>query len=154
MFDPVSFLQSTTSEQGSTVVEPIPAGEHLSFIEKVSARPWQGKKDPSQGGIALDVMYNIDSPEVKKKLGREKVTVTQGIMLDLTESGQLDMSKGKNVALNRLRDALGQNVAGAPWSPSMMEGKICKVVIGHRPSDRPQDPPGTVFSDVNGVVKA
>lgn len=153
MFDPQSFLSATTSEQGSTTAQPIPIGEHLSVIENVEARQWTSK-DGSKSGLALDITHSIDSPEVKAILGRDKVTVRQGVMVDITPSGGLDMGKGKNVSLNRVREALGQNEAGKPWSPQMMIGKVCKVVIGHRPSDRPQDPPGTVFSDVNGVVKA
>lgn len=153
-FDPAAFLDATLTESNSLVTVPIPVGEHLAVIEKVSTRAWQGKQDPSKSGIALDVQYIIDSPAVKEVLGRDKVTVTQGLMLDLTESGSLDMGKGKNVQLGRLRDACGLNVAGAPFNFRMLEGKPVKVVIGHRPSDRPSDPPGTVFSDVNGVVKA
>lgn len=152
-FDMNAFLQQTTTEQGSIVSVPIPIGEYVSVIEEVKARPWQGKKDPSQTGIAIDLVYNIDDAKVKEVLGRPKVTVTQGIMLELTESGQLDMSPGRNVQLNRVREATGLNVKGAPFAPAMFQGKVVKVAIGHRPSDRPSDPPGTVFSDVIGVAK-
>jgi hypothetical protein len=155
-FDPSLFLQATTTEQGSTVSVPIPVSDgagYLAVIAEVKARQWRSK-DGQSSGLALDIVYNIDEPKVKEALGRDKVTITQGIMVDLTEQGGLDMSKGKNVSLNRVRDAVGQNVAGQPWAPAMLVGRPVRVVVGHRPSDRPQDPPGTVFADVNGVVKA
>lgn len=153
-FDINAFMQATTSEAGSLVTVPIPVGEYIAVIEKVEGRPWVGKNDPSKKGIAIDLVYNIDDAKVKEFLARPKVTITQGIMLDLTENGQLDMSKGRNVTLNRVREACGLNNPGQPFAPRMFEGKIVKVAIGHRPSDRPQDPPGTVFSDVNGVARA
>lgn len=154
MFDPNAFLAATTTEQGSIISVPVPVGEYLAVIEKVDARPWQGKADPSKSGIALDLVYNIDDPKVKETLARDKVTVTQGLMLDLTEAGGLDMSKGRNIGLNRVREALGLNVPGQPFAPRMFEGKVVKVSIGHRPSERPSDPPGTVFADVIGVARA
>lgn len=152
-FDPLAFLQQTTSEQGSIISVPIPVGEYVAVVEKVDARPWQGKADPTKSGIAIDLVYNIDDAKVKETLGRPKVTITQGIMVDLTEQGQLNMGKGFNIALNRVREATGLNVAGSPFAPSMFQGKVVKVTVGHRPSDRPQDPPGTVFSEVVGVTR-
>ena len=152
-FDPKAFLDVQVMEQGSVVSVPIPIGEKLAVVEKVDTRAWQSK-DGQKSGIALDVTWIIDDAETKKTLGRDKVTITQGIMIDLTESGTIDMGKGRNIVLNRTRDAVGLNEAGKPFSFRMLEGKVAKVVIGHRPSERPQDPPGTVFSDVVGVVRA
>lgn len=155
-FDKAAFLAATTTEQGSTVTVPVPASDGngwLAVITNVDARPWQGKADPSKSGIALDIEYTIDEPKVKEALGRDKVTVTQGVMLDMVGSS-IDWSKGKNVQLARVREAVGQNTPGVPWAPQMLVGRPCRVVIGHRASDRPQDPPGTMFADVNGVVKA
>lgn len=154
LFDPNAFLAATTSEAGSIISVPIPVGEYVAVIEKVEARPWQGKADPSKSGIAIDIVYNIDDPKVKEFLARPKVTITQGLMLDLSEAGDLDMSKGRNIQLNRVREACNLNVPGQPFAPRMFEGKIVKISVGHRPSERPSDPPGTVFSDVTGVARA
>lgn len=152
-FDPKAFLDVQTTEQGSTISVPIPVGEKLAVVEKVDTRTWQSK-DGSKSGLALDVTWLIDDPATKALLGRDKVVVTQGLMIDLTESGAIDMGKGRNIALNRVRESVGLNEPGKPFSFRMLEGKVAKVVIGHRPSERPQDPPGTVFSDVVGVVRA
>ena len=152
-FDPAAFMNLGTDQEGSLVVIPIPVGEWLSTISKVIGRPWKSK-DGTKSGIALDLTYDIDSPQVKELLGRPQVTITQGIMLDMTENGALDMGPGKNAQLNRVREACGLNKPGVPFAFFMFAGKVVKVVVGHRPSERPNDPPGTVFSDVNNVVKA
>lgn len=146
-FDPKAFLDVVVTEQGSTSVTPIPPGEHLSVVEKVDTRAWQAR-DGTSSGIALDVTYNIDSPEVKAALGRPKVTVTQGIMLDLTDGGALDMGKGRNVTLNRLREAVGLNEQGKPFSFRMLEGKVVKINVQHRVDG------DKIYNDVKGVVKA
>lgn len=151
-FDPNAFLQASTSEQGSIVSVPVPVGEYLAVISEVKARTWQSK-DGTKNGIAIDLVYDIDDAKVKEFLGRTKVTITQGLMLDLTEQGGLDMGKGRNVQLNRVREATGLNVAGQPFAPNMFAGRVVKLSVGNRPSDRPQDPPGTLFSDVLGVAR-
>jgi hypothetical protein len=58
------------------------------------------------------------------------------------------MGKNKNVSLNRLREVLGQNVAGKPWKPGDLVGGIAKVRVQHRISDE------IVYTDVKGVAKA
>jgi hypothetical protein len=60
------------------------------------------------------------------------VKVPQDVMLDLTDSGQLDMAKGRNVRLGRLREALDLNAPGRPFSFAMIQGRMAKVKVGHR----------------------
>lgn len=153
-FDPTKFMEATTTESMSTAGVPIPVGEHVSVIEKVEFKQGVAKNDPSKSWAALELTYSIDSPQVKELLGRQKVTIRQNFFLDINEQGNLATGKGQNVQLGRVREATGLNAAGAPFAPRMLEGKVCKVIVGHRASDRPQDPPGTVFADVNGVIKA
>lgn len=150
-FDPKAFLDITVNEANSTERIPVPAGEHVAVIEKVDIR--SGNKDGKDWAF-LDVTYNIDSPEVKAAVGRDKVTLTQGVSLDFTPTGGLDFSKGRNVQLGRLRDSVGLNEAGKPFGFRMLEGKVLKIVVGHTPSTRPGARPGDVFENVNGFVKA
>lgn len=131
MFNPDTFLQSTSTEANDTKKIPCPAGEYTAVAEKVEARPWQSK-DGLKSGIALDVTWSIDDPAVKEVVGRDNVQVRQGLMLDLLESGGLDMGKGKNIALGRLREATGLNVPGQPFSPAMIQGRAAKVTVSHR----------------------
>lgn len=131
MFNPDTFLQATTTEVNDTKKIPCPAGEYIAVVEKVEARPWQSK-DGLKSGVALDITWAIDDPAVKETVGRDNVQVRQGLMLDLLDSGGLDMGKGKNIALGRLREATGLNVPGQPFSPTMFAGRAAKVTVSHR----------------------
>lgn len=150
MFDPNSFLEMTTTDANSTVMTPVPVGEYVAVVEDIKARPWKSRDDPSQGGMALDITWDIDDANVKALLERKKVTVKQGMMLDLTDEGGLDMGKGKNVSLGRLREALDLNQPGQPFGFSMMKGRVAKILVQHR-----ADPnkPDTIYPEVKAVAK-
>jgi hypothetical protein len=151
MFNPDDFKGGTTTEQGSTVVVPCPVGEYVAKIEKVDFRQNAGVKDPTKVYTFGDLTYEIDSDEVRRICERDKVTVRQSIIIDVTPDGKgFDMGKGKNVGLNRVREAVGQNVAGQPWSPTMLEGKICKVRVKHRPDE---NDPTIQYAEVAAVAK-
>lgn len=146
-FDPNLFLDQTTTDSNSTVSVPVPAGEHEAVIDgDPEVRSWQGKKDPSKSGLALDITWAIQDPAVLAELERDKATVRQSIMLDLNASGGLDTGKGKNVALGRLREAVGLNTPGKPFSFRMLAGQIAKVKVEHRVEG------DQIFADVKGVA--
>ncbi len=130
-FDPTTFLNTTVEEANDTKVTPCPAGEYVAVATKVDAKPW-ASKDGSSSGVRLEVTWEIDDDNVKSLLGRDKVTSRQSIMLDLTETGALDLGKGKNVGLGRLREALDLNTAGSAFAFSMIEGRLAKVSVTHR----------------------
>lgn len=146
-FDPDLFLAQTVDQANDTKVIPCPAGEYPGYVKEFKARPWTSKQDPSVSGVALDVTWVVDDPAVKQLLDRQEVTVKQGIMLDMTESGTLDMGKGKNVGLGRLREALGLNVPGQAFSFGMLAGRVAKLTISHRVVGE------DVFADVKMVGK-
>lgn len=141
-FDETSFMNAETQEQGATQYTPVPEGEFMAAIKDIKSRSVSG------GRFILDVNWSIDDPSVTEATGMEFPTVRQSHWLDLTESGGLDMGKNKNVSLNRLREVLGQNVAGKPWKPGDLVGGIAKVRVQHRISDE------IVYTDVKGVAKA
>lgn len=132
MFNPDQFLDMTINDSNSTQTVPVPVGEYTAIAGEVKCRQWQSKADPSKSGLTLDVTWEIDDAAVKQLLGRDKVTVKQGIMLDLTDSGGLDMGKGRNVGLGRLREALNLNQPGQSFSFSMIPGRLAKVSVSHR----------------------
>lgn len=147
MFDPNQFLDQQFVEANDTVATPVPEGEFLAVVSEVKARSWQKKDDPSVGGLALDIQWDIDDQNVKAALGRDKVTTKQGVMLDLTDAGGLDMGKGKNIGLGRLREAVGLNTPGQPFAFSMLVGRMAKVQVKHRvDGDR-------IFAEVKAVLK-
>lgn len=146
-FDPQQFLDMQVTEQNDTKIIPIPVGEWPAQVDDVKVRPWQAKNDSSKAGLALDVTWNIQDPGVLGIVQREKATVKQGLMLDLTEQGGLDMGKGKNVSLGRLREAVGLNTPGKPFAFSMLMGQMAKVKVEHRVVGE------DIFSDVKAVTK-
>lgn len=147
MFDPNQFLDMPMTEANDTVALPVPEGEFVACVESVNIRPWAKKDDPSQGGLALDLIWAVDDQGVKETLGRDKVTVKQGIMLDLTPTGSMDMSKGKNISLGRLRDAVGLNEPGQAFSFSMLTGRVAKVKVSHRINGE------QIYAEVKAVLK-
>jgi hypothetical protein len=133
MFSPDQFLDMQINEANDTKFVPVPVGEYTGVISEAKPRPWSSKDDPSKAGYALDVMWELDSQQLREMLGRDKITVKQSIMLDLIEDATgLDMSKGRNVGLGQLREALNLNVPGQPFAFSMLPGRIAKVRVEHR----------------------
>jgi hypothetical protein len=145
-FDANAFLDSAISGSNDTKVIPVPVGEYMGIIEKVSPRQWQSK-DGTSSGIALDIIWLVEDANVKQYLGRDTVTCKQGIMLDLTPSGAVDNSKGKNVGLGRLREAVGKNNEGESFSFSMLPGLSAKISVTHRINGE------DTFAEVKGVAK-
>lgn len=146
MFDANSFLESSVSESNDTRVVPVPVGEYQGIIEKVEPRQWQSK-DGTKSGIALDVFWLVEDANVKSYLGRDTVTVKQGVMLDTTPAGALDTTKGRNIALGRLREAVGKNQHGEKFSFSMLPGLAARISVTHRISGE------ETYAEVKGVAK-
>lgn len=151
IFDVQSYLDSTTTE-ALVKRPPLPAGaDFTGTISKLVSRQWTKKDDPTVSGIAVDVTVEIDLsayPDVLKVVGAPKVTLTDGVMLNLTDSGSIDWSPGKNSKLRRYREALGMNVAGQPFSIRAMEGRLIKVKIKHDPYE------GEIYDKIDSVAKA
>lgn len=133
MFSPEQFLDMQTTDSNDTVIIPVPPGEYIAVIKDIKLRPWQSKSDPSKAGMALDVQWSIDDEGVRAVTGRTEVTVKQGVMLDIREDGQgLDMGKGKNIGLGRLREATNLNTKGQPFAVTMFPGRAARVKVEHR----------------------
>lgn len=148
MFDANAFLDMQVTETNDTKVIPVPVGEYTALISKIEVRPWQSKKDPSKSGLSLDVTCEIDDQAVKEFLGRDKITVRYSPMLDINDAGMLDMGKGKNIGLGRLREATDLNVPGQPFSFNMLMGRVLKVAVTHRIDGE------DVFAEVKSVAHA
>jgi hypothetical protein len=125
MFDPDKFMDQTTSEVGSTKYELIPTGEYPALVDDIKFRSVTTKNGES---VAVDIQWILNAPEVAAKMGREKLSVKQGFFIDTDANGGFDMSKGKNVRLNQVREAVGQN-DGKPWKPSMLKGQMALVKV-------------------------
>lgn len=149
-FDPQAFVDMQVSDANDTVLLPVPVGEYTAVAEKVDVAQWQSK-DGSKAGVKLVIQWSIDDANVKTFMGRDTVLCRQDIMLDTTPQGSLDMGKGKNVGLGKLRAALGKNTPGVAFSFSQIPGSVAKVKVDQR-SD-PQDAE-KIYSEVKGVAAA
>jgi hypothetical protein len=147
-FDPATFLNTTVEGELDTKVTPCPVGEYLGISEKVDVKPW-ASKDGSSSGLKVIILWDIQDENVKALLGRDKILVPQDIMLDLTEEGGLDMGKGKNVGLGRVREALDMNKPGEPFAIGNMQGRMATVVVSHRTGQTAED----IFHEIKRVAK-
>ncbi len=140
MFDEQSFLNSQTQSATSTKRIPIPVGTYSAVITEVKVRPnVAGKKDPTKSYNFLDYVLDLVlTPEAQAVMETTEATIRRSysIIVELNESGTaLATGKGKNVALGKFREALGQNEDGKPWSPRTPVGKMVKAVVTHRTDD-------------------
>lgn len=151
MFDPDTFLATSSTEALDTTVLPIPEGDYAATIDSgddgISVRQFESSKN-NQTYTAMDVWWIIDDAALASQLGRKVLRVKQSIFLDVTASGGLDYAKGKNVQLGRVRDAVGQNRPGQPWTPSMLKGAgPARIKVIHRMNGE------DLFAEVKSVVK-
>jgi hypothetical protein len=145
-FDADSFMSTQVSEEFETRFVTVPEGEYPAVIDKVEINQWHSQAKGTSG-LRLDVTWKIDDAEVSRITGLPSPTVRQGIMLDLTDSGGLATGQGKNINLGRLREAVGQNRSGQPWSFSMLAGQVARVKVSHRIYE------GETYAEVKGVTK-
>ena len=129
-FDPDVFLGQSLQGEMSTIYEPCPVGEYPAVCEDLKAR-LQPSKDGMMEYLIFDLRWRIDDQQLMTSLGRNKLNVFQSIFVDRNSDGSLDISKGKNIQLGKLREALGQNTPGQPWAPSMIRGMAARVKVDH-----------------------
>jgi hypothetical protein len=126
------FLQTITEESLDERLEPCPPGDWLAIAGRPDVRDFTYKQGDREGetGYRMVIKWAIQDEEAKRQVERDHLSVTQSVLLDITEDGNgLDFGKGKNVGLGQIRGAIGQNTPGQPWSPAMIEGSTAKVNV-------------------------
>lgn len=146
-FNADMFLNTQVQGAMSTVSIPVPEGQWRAQIIKIGARRLEAQDDKEERKI-LDVTWEMLDDEPKQVTGQDKPMARQSIFLDFTPEGALDLSKGKNVQLGKLREALGQNRDGREWSFRQLQGGMAVVSVSHRPDEKT----GEVFADVKKVA--
>lgn len=143
LFDPQAIMNAAIEGVMETRRTPVPVGDYRGQITKIVPRAGQSKDGDSW--VALDIFVELESDERLTKLGLERRVMKGGMMLDLTDSGGLDLGKNKNVRLGALREAVGQNIPGQVWSPTMLVGQLVTVTVKHRldPAD-----PSLVYDEI------
>jgi hypothetical protein len=144
VFDPEQFLNSTFTEQLDTRLIPPPVGEFPGICGEPSTRESNAKDGSGRVYTWFDTPIELDDPAVKEVTGRDKTIVRYSVSLDLKEDGSLDRSKGKNIGLGRLLEAVG--LKGQSWSPKAIQGRPLKAKIGHKFVD------GEIMAEVKGVA--
>lgn len=139
MFDPDTFASTPVQGELDTQFTPVPVGEYNGRISKYNFRT---PKD----SVIMEVFWAVDDESVKEATGMEEPTVRQSIFLDVTPDGGLDMGKGKNIQLGRLREAVGQN-GPDPWTPGMLEGAVARIKVEHTQHN------GNTYANVSSVSK-
>ena len=140
VFDSSKLLNTVFEDSFSTASIPVPEGEFVGFISKFEIRTVGDKP-------VLELTWKLDSHEVAEATGRDENTVRQTCWLDLTATGALDGSAGKNTQLGKVRDALGQNVSGKPWRIGDLQGGVALVRVKHK-----TDADGNVNANVSRVT--
>ena len=146
-FDPTTFMNQTMNQALDTVFLPCPPGEYMAVATKTQVLPW-AKGDGSSSGLKLQINWEIQDDKAKATTGRDPLTVRQDQMLDLTDNGALNLAKGRNIGLGRIREALGLNKEGKDFSLAMLEGQVAKVVVSHRPGKD-----GAIFDEIKAITK-
>lgn len=137
-FDATSFLMTQLEGANDTKLIPIPEGEYIFQVstKENALKVAHGKsKESGKPWVRVDLICEILDPAgaLKEQIKREP-QIRHGIMLELTESGKLDMSPGANVRLGQFRQACGYNESG-DWSWAGFRGKQFKARVGHRVTD-------------------
>lgn len=143
-FNPEAFMNSTTNEASATQYLQVPEGEYNASIDTVTPRSTQ------TGKALLSIKWKVDDEAARNATGMAEPSVFHTIWLDVKDDGTLDGGPGKNVQLGKLRDALGQNAAGKPWTPGMLVGQVAKIRVKHSIDKRDNV---TINAEVSAVTK-
>jgi len=124
-FDAGTFMNQTIDAQLDTQIKQCPEGEFRAMIDDFDEKAFRTFTSQKNGNdyTVFSPPFVIQDQAVQADLGRDKVVVFhKGMFIDVGVDGGLDFSKGKNVDLGKLREAVNQNVAGQPWSFNHLKG--------------------------------
>lgn len=143
MFNADVLMNAAINNALSTSIPPMPEGEFIFTVTKLEF------KNPKTDVIVLDVLCETVDPAVVEVTGINPSRGKYSAFCDLTESGLLDDSEGKNVQIGALRAALGQNEPGVPWMPAMMVGCQFRGKVAQKPD---KDKPEIIRSNIVAVA--
>jgi hypothetical protein len=148
-FDPDQFMNTTVEGELDTKRPVAPAAQYNVQVFKITPKSGTIGKGDNAGKTwaAFLLTLEVMDEALKAELGQDKVFVSYQVFLDLDDNEQLDMRKGRNVALGKLRSACAQN-DGSPWSPAMLLGQmlVADVTVGVNPKS------GDEINNVRGVA--
>ena len=100
--------------------------------------------------VRLDVTSKLlDVASLEETMGMDRLTVRQGLFLDIGANGAIAIGPNKNVKLGRLRDAVGQN-KDCKWNFAMLKGAgPLKIAVSVKPD---KDDPTIVYNRVDKTM--
>lgn len=151
-FDPQLYLDAAIAEP-SIKRPPLPAGaEFVGTIKEPKPREWKGRKDPTQSGVVIDVPIEIDLST--NSVGADyiaqgilKVTLTDGVMLEMTPNKMIDNGPGKNRRMRQYREALDLNKPGDSFNWRMCQERQIRVKIKHEAYE------GEMYDKIDSVAR-
>lgn len=165
-FDPNEFMQQnvdTPADGLQTEMKLCPEGEYKAMIDDFDGTAFERfeftyKKGPQAGMpgsmTKLNLPFKIsDDQRLLEALGRTETTIRKAINLDFDQAtGQLDFGVNRNLELNRVRAAVGQDQPG-PWSFTQLRGQGPVMIrVVHRTGQRKDGTPFKI-AEVDRVVK-
>lgn len=139
-FDPSVFLDAPVTEANEKRPN-IPAenpdspdGLYMAMIGEIKPDSGIIGKGENAGKpwASIVIPLKLQLPPQVQALGLPaEFQLTDRAFLDLTESGSIDNSKGKNRRQKDYRDATGTNKAGEVFTWRSLQGKAVKVKVVH-----------------------
>lgn len=158
-FDVDAFMSTQTTAKASTERLRVPIGEWKAQIFDMKVDSFDITKGDRKGDKLhkLTLIWKSADPDWLKAyqddnedpaLDDARLMVRQQIILDFTEEGALDFSKGHNIKLAYLREAVGQN-DGSPWAPGMLKNQTAFIEVVNVPNENEPDNPYTEVKKVS-----
>lgn len=151
-FNPDVFLDEPNTGGLATAMEPAPAGEYTATIKEVRPPRSITRKNPGDPPlVGVDIVFELDAPDVAKSLGRTTLSSRYRLLIELDPAtNKVSREKGKNVKLGRLLEAAGLNADGRAWRFSELVGKgPFSVVVKHVPD---RNDPSIVYDEIDRVA--
>jgi hypothetical protein len=148
IFNKDTFMDTPVQGANSTQRLTFDPGVYPAVIEEVSVD--NGEKDGREWA-KLNLKLGFYDPEILAKMKRDKVSLTYGFFLDLTDLGTIDEGEGKNVPLGKVRKAVDQNREGDGWTPRLLVGQQLLASVVAKPVLNSTD--GEMRNEVVGISK-
>lgn len=143
LFNPEVLMNCSVETSMSTFIPPWPEGEWVVTITKVDF------KQPKDNMVLMECTFETIEPDVVSITGINPSQTRYAVFLDLTDTGMLDTTEGKNVGVGKLREAVGQNVDGVPWSPALLVGQQLRAKSSQKAD---KDNPEILRTDIKAIT--
>lgn len=147
LFDPEFLLNQEVTGEMSTKAELIPLGRYDFQIKDVKVEKVEPKDTSKDPFVTIEIVCELgdsamtaDGRSVKEVTGRDVNQARMKGYLDITESGALDLGKGRNVLLGQLRAATNLNNASITFKIPMLKGQVFSGEVVYKASKDPDRP--------------